>query len=225
MMVVLLGASAAALHAQDYRIFVMGGGSTLLDRQRYTVYGADFESYYKTGTTFTVGAEIPVYRMLSAEGSYGIGRNNLIVNNYVNSTVPNQETGYMMQDQRVSADVVAHAEKPIKGVRPYFVAGVELDRFSATSSAAALAKSEGFNGVPNTVFTPENKFGYNLGFGLDISLTHMLALRLDARDHIFGSPTFGLPSSTTSAFAAYYPIGGNVHDLVYSIGAVFHFGK
>ncbi len=225
MMVVLFGASAAALHAQDYRVFIMGGGSTLLDRQHYTVYGAAFESYYKTGASFTVGAEIPVFRIFSAEGSYGISHNNLIVNNFVNSTEPNNETGYMIQDQRISGDVVAHAEKPIKGVRPYFVAGVELDRFSATSAAAALAQSEGFNGVPNAVLSPDNKFGYNFGFGLDISLTHMLALRVDARDHIFGSPTFGLPAAATSAFTAYYPIGGNAQDLVYSVGAVFHFGK
>lgn len=225
MMVVLLGGSAVALHAQSYNVFVMGGASTISGSQSYTVYGAQFLSNYTTGPSFTVGAEIPVTRILSAQGAYGYVRNNLAVFNFVNSTTPNNEIGYGMLDQRISADIVAHAAKPHKSLQPYLSAGLELDRFSATSGAAAIAKSEGFNGVTNAVLSPENIFGFNFGGGLDISLTHLIAIRIDAHDHIFRTPTFGLPPTASSAFTAYYPVSGHVQDLEYSAGFVFRFGK
>lgn len=224
-MVVLLGGSAVALHAQSYNVFVLGGASTILGSHSYTVYGAQFLSNYTTGPSFTVGAEIPVTRILSAQGSYGYVRNNLAVFNFVNSTTPNSEIGYGILDQRISADIVAHPARSHKSVQPYVSAGLELDRFSATSGAAAIAKSDGFNGVLNTTLSPGNSFGFNFGGGLDITLTHLIAIRLDARDHIFRTPTFGLPSAASSTFTAYYPVSGHLQDLEYSAGFVFRFGK
>lgn len=224
MLIALVAASVAVLHAQGYEVFVMGAGSTLVNHRSYTVYGASFSSKYKIGPGFVAGAEIPITKVLSAEGSYGFVRNNLAVTDLANSTTPNEQIEYGIQDQRISVDAVGHASKPIKGVLPYLDVGLELDRFSATGSGAATARSEGFNGVPNTVLSPDNKFGFNFGGGVDISLTHRLSVRLDARDHIFGSPTFGLPASTGSTYTAYYPVSGRAQDLVYSAGIVFHFG-
>lgn len=223
-MIAFLGSSAAALHAQGYRVFIEGGGSTIFNKSYYNVYGASFESIYKTGNSFAVGAEIPVLRLLSAEGSYGISRNNLAVTNFFNSTVPNDETGYGIRNQRISLDAVAHGAKPFKGVRPYLVLGIEADRFAPTSSGSATAKSQGFNGVPDTVLKPQFRFGYNFGGGVDISLTRFLAFRIDARDHRVATPTYGLPQEATSGFTAYYPVGGRMNNVVYSVGFVFHFG-
>jgi len=224
MAVVLLIGGAAALHAQDFRVFVEGGVSSLHDKQYYKVYGVSFGSTYKTGNSFTVGAEYPIFKTLSAEGSYSRFRNNLAVTNFFNSTTPNNVTGYGIQGQRIMVDANAHSAKPIKGIRPYLVFGLDLDRFAPTSEGAALAQSRGFNGVPGTVLQSDDKLGYNFGFGLDISLTHMLALKLDARDHIVGTPTYGLPQNASSGVTAYYPVGGKMHDLVYSAGFVIHFG-
>jgi len=224
MAVVLLSASAGALHAQDFRVFIMGGVSSLRDKQYYNVYGRSFASTYKTGNSFTVGAEYPIFfKTLSAEGSYSRFRNNLAVTNYFNSTTPNNVVGYGIQGQRITLDANAHSAKPIKGVRPYLVFGLDLDRFSPTSAGAALARTQGFNGVPGTVLNPVDKLGYNFGFGLDISLTHMLAFRLDARDHRVATPTYGLPQSASSGVTAYYPVNGKMHDLVVSAGFVIHF--
>ena len=223
MAVVILSASAAALHAQDFRVFVMGGVSSLHDKQYYQVYGASFASTYKTGNSFTVGAEYPVFKTLSAEGSYSRFRNNLAVTNYFNSSTPNEVVGYGIQGQRITVDANAHSATPIKGVRPYLVFGLDLDRFAPTSEGAALAHSQGFNGVPGTVLSSDDKLGYNFGFGLDISLTHMLAFRLDARDHRVATPTYGLPQSASSGVTAYYPVTGKMHDLVFSAGLVIHF--
>lgn len=225
MIIALLGASAAALHAQTYNVFITGGGSSIFDKQYYSVYGAAYGSTYKTGASFAVGAEIPITKILSAEGSYGFTRNNLAVTNFYNTAVPNNRIEYPIQDQRVSADAVAHSATFLKGVMPYVVAGVEFDRFEPTSTGAAMAKSSGFNGVPNAVLSPDNKFGFNFGFGLDIKLARMLAFRIDARDHITGTPTFGLPASVSSgSTTAYYPVKGRASDVVYSAGFVFRFG-
>ena len=224
MAIVLLSASTAALHAQDFRVFVEGGVSSLRDKQYYNVYGASFASTYKTGNSFTVGAEYPIFKTLSAEGSYSRFRNNLAVTNYFNSTTPNEEIGYGIQGQRVMLDANAHSATPIKRVRPYVVFGLDLDRFAPTSAGAALAKSRGFNGVPGTVLNTDDKLGYNFGFGLDISLNHLLAIKLDARDHRVATPTFGLPQAATSGVTAYYPVTGKMHDFVFSAGFVIHFG-
>jgi opacity protein-like surface antigen len=225
MMVALLGAGVPVLHAQDYRVFIEGGVSTLHDKHYYNVYGVSLGSTYRTGNNFTVGAEYPIFKTLSAEGSYSMFRNNLAVTNFINSTTPNDVIGYGIRGQRISIDANAHSGTTIKGVRPYLVFGLDLNRFSPTSGGAALAQSPGFNGVPDTVLKSDDSLGYNFGFGLDISLTHILAVRLDARDHRFGSPTYGLPDAASSAFTAYYPIGGTANNLVYSAGIVIHFGK
>jgi hypothetical protein len=225
MIVVIFGTSAAVLHAQDYRVFVEGGVSTLFDKRYYSVYGVSFGSTYRTGNSFTAGVEYPIFKTLSAEGSYSRFRNNLAITNFFNSTAPNDVIGYGIQGQRISVDANAHSAKPIKGVRPYLVFGLDLNRFTPTSGGAALAQSRGFNGVPGTVLKTDDTLGYNFGFGMDISLTRILAVRLDARDHRLGSPTFGLPAAATSAFTAYYPIGGTANNIVYSAGIVIHFGK
>ncbi len=223
--VVVLGTGAAALHAQDFSLFVMGGGSSLFDKKYYTVYGASYGSTYKAGSIFTVGGEIPLTKILGVEGSYSSVRNNLAVTNFYNSSTPSREIGYDIRDQRVSVDAVAHAPKGIKGVRPYLAGGVEYDRFAPTGTAAAIAQSEGFNGVPDSVLSPEYKLGVNFGGGLDVKLTSLLAVRLDLRDHLTGSPTYGLPFQASSAYTAYYPILGNAHNVTLSAGFVFHFGK
>jgi opacity protein-like surface antigen len=224
MVVVIACASGAALRAQDLRVFIEGGVSSLHDKQYYQVYGASFASTYRTGNSFTVGGEYPVFKSLSAEGSYSRFRNNLAVTNYVNSTTPNDVIGYGIQGQRISVDANAHSGKSIKGVRPYLVVGLDLNRFEPTSDGVALAQSRGFNGVTGTVLKSDDRLGYNFGGGLDISLTRFLAVKLDARDHISRTPSYGLPESASSNFGAYYPVTGKMHDMVFSAGFVIHFG-
>lgn len=223
MAVVLLSASAAALHAQDFRVFIEGGASSLRDKQYYDVYGSSFASTYKTGNSFTVGAEYPIFKTLGAEASYSMFRNNLAVTNYVNSSAPNNVMGYGIQGQRISLDANAHSAQPIKGVRPYLVFGLDLNRFAPTSDAVTFAQSQGFNGVRGALLTPDYTVGYNFGFGLDISLTHLLAVRVDARDHRTKTPSYGLPNAATSGFTGYYPVSGKMNDFVVSAGFVIHF--
>jgi hypothetical protein len=220
----ILGAGAAALHAQSYRFFAMGTGSSLFDKKYYNVYGAALGSTYWIGAGGTAGGEYPLRKNLGVEGSYAYIGNTLVITNFFNSAVPNSQTGYDIADQRVSLDGVAHSPKAFKGVRPYISAGVEYDRFAPMGHAAATAKG-GFNGVPNTVLSPDDKFGYNFGGGLEIKLFRMVAVRVDLRDHLTGSPTFGLPAKATTGFTAYYPISGSAHHVEASAGFVFLIGK
>lgn len=226
-MLVFVCVGTSALYAQGFSLFVEGGGSSLFDNQSYTVYGSSYGSRYNAGRTFAAGAEIPLTKAFSLEGSYGFVRNDLTVTNFYNSSVPNQETAYAIRNQRISFDVLAHARRTIKELRPYLALGVEFDNFAPTSAGAAQADSPspGFNGVPNTVLKPDNKFGFNFGGGVDLHLTRRLLCRFDVRDHITGSPTFGLPPSASSVYATYYPISGLAHDLDYSVGIVIRFGK
>lgn len=224
MIFMILGAGAAALHAQTYRVFAMGTGSQLFSKKYYNVYGAAFGSTYLLGDGYVVGGERHLWGNLGVEGSYARVVNTLVITNFYNAAVPNNQTGYDVADQRVSLDAIAHSPKYLKGVKPYLSAGVEFDRFAPAGHAAATA-AVGFNGVPKTTLSADDKFGYNFGFGLEIKLLSRVAIRVDLRDHRTQSPTFGLPAQATSGFTAYYPISGTANHIEASAGFVFLFGK
>jgi hypothetical protein len=105
------------------------------------------------------------------------------------------------------------------------VFGVEYDRFSPTSSAASLATSKGFAFEPVAKLASQSSGGVNFGGGIDWIGASKLGLRIDVRDHITGFPTLGLPSAASTASSAYFPISGSAHNIEYSIGIVYKFGK
>jgi opacity protein-like surface antigen len=214
--VTALCVTATALHAQDYSVFAMGDVSSLYDKGYYSEYTTPYGSTYKTGGGFTLGAEVPLNKILGVEGSYSRVRNNLAITDYANSL--HEETGYGIHDQRFRGDLVAHSPKSFRGLKPYLAAGLEYDRFSTVGPTADI-----FNGFANASLGAANKLGVNYGCGMDVKLLPYLALRLDVRDHLTSSPTYGLPSS--SSIGPYYPISGAAHDLEYSAGIVLHFGK
>lgn len=210
--------SATALNAQGYSFFALGGFSSLFDKQYYTVPAGQFGSTYKAGGGFTVGSEVRLNKIFGVEGSYSMVRNNLALTNY---SAGAKETGFNTRDQRLSGDLVAHAPASFFGVKPYLVAGIEYDRFSPLDIGSS---GTSFNGYSNVALSPDNKLGFNYGGGLDMKIMRHLALRLDVRDHITGSPTYGLPTTTT-AFTPSFPVSGAAHDLEYSAGLVFQLGK
>jgi hypothetical protein len=67
--------------------------------------------------------------------------------------------------------------------------------------------------------------GFNAGAGLDYKVARKVDLRLDVRDHMFSSPTYGLPSTPGAFSTAYFPISGSAHNIEYSLGLVYRFGK
>jgi opacity protein-like surface antigen len=221
LVVAVLCSSAAALHAQSISVFGMGTFSSLFDKGTYTVPAGQFSSSYNTGGGFTVGAESPLFlRIIDVEGSYSLVRNNLQLLDQAVS--PSVESAYGVRNQRVSGDLVGHLPKYIFGFRPYLAGGVEFDRYSPLLPGTGFFSF--FNGYSNVVLHNNDSVGFNYGGGVDLRLARRVSFRVDLRDHVTGSPTYGLPSSSTSGHAI-FPIGGYAHDLEYSAGVVFRLGK
>ena len=221
--------STTSVRAQGYKFFIMGGDSSLTDQRSFTERYVNYTSAYSSGGKVIVGVEAPFYKIFGIEASYGIGPSNLEINNTSNTY--SLIKGYGVRNSRFSADIVGHVPGVWRGIRAYGVVGVEYDLFSPTSSAQTLAKTQGFACEINNKATcsatlkSQGEGGYNVGGGLDYKVVSKVDLRLDVRDHLFGSPTYGLPSAPTTASSPYFPIGGSAHNIEYSIGLVYRFGK
>jgi opacity protein-like surface antigen len=215
--------STTSVRAQGYRLFIMGADSPLTDKRSFTEGFIPFTSGYAGGGKAIAGLEVPFYKIFGIEGSYGFGQNNLEITNQ--NTNPYTVKGYGVRNSRFSGDIVGHVPGVWRGIRAYGVAGVEYDLFSPTSAAQRLAQSQGFAFAASAKLASQGKGGFNAGGGIDYKVASKVDLRLDARYHTFGSPTYGLPQAATSASSAFFPVGGPAHDIEYSIGIVYRFGK
>jgi opacity protein-like surface antigen len=221
--------STTSVRAQGYRFFIMGADSSLTDQRSFPERYVNYTSSYTGGGKVIVGVEGPFYKIFGIEGSYGIGPNNLEINN--TSQTYSQKKGYGVRNNRFSVDIVGHVPGVWRGIRVYGVVGVEYDLFSPTSSAQTLAKTQGFacqvknTAICSATLSSQGEEGFNAGAGLDYKVARKVDLRLDVRDHMFSSPTYGLPSTPGTFSTAYFPISGSARDIEYSIGLVYRFGK
>ncbi|MGH9328544.1 MAG: outer membrane beta-barrel protein [Terriglobia bacterium] len=208
MPVLVLCLGTVVLDAQGYNVFLMGGGSSLFNSNSSVISTGPLSSSYATGGQFTVGGQVPLNGLLSVEGAYGWGQNNLLVTSFGGF-----KTSYGIRNQRISGDLVLHPPVSILGLLPYVDAGPEYDRFSPYGSA--VISLPGFSASGTQVLSTDNKIGFNYGGGVEIKFLPFIGLRLDVRDHVTSSPSFGLPGRYSST----------AHDLEYSAGLVFNFGK
>jgi len=215
--------STTSVHAQGYRLFIMGADSSLSDKRSFTEDGFPFTSKYAGGGKAIAGIEVPFYKIFGLEGSYGYGPNNLEINNTTHTY--SLIKGYGVRNSRFSGDIVGHVPGVWRGIRAYGVLGVEYDSFAPTRSAQTLAKTQGFAFATSATLSSQGEGGYNFGAGIDYKVKSKIDLRLDVRDHIFDSPTYGLLTTVSTSYAAYFPISGSAHDIEYSIGIVYRFGK
>jgi len=219
-----LGATAG--RAQNNRVFLLGSGSSFMDNRSFTEGFVPYSTTYANGGGGIVGIEVPLKKSktFGVELSYGLSQNNLKLANDAYTYKP--VTAYALRNNRVSLDLVLHAPGTYHGTHPYLVFGLEYNDFSPTSAATTLGTKIGFAFEPTAKFSSQGSGGANLGGGLDHNLTARLGLRLDIRAHFTGSPTFGLPTTEPStAGLAWFPATGNAHNIVYSIGIVYKFGK
>lgn len=198
--------------AQGLRVFAMGSGSFLLGDDLFTRNGDPWRSDYATGGKITFGGEYTMNSFLGVEGAYAYGRNNLVITDLND----NEEAGYGVRLQRFSSNVVVHSPVKLLGIQPYVTGGLEVTRFSPTSDARTRAFTEGFAGDP-AVLEASNKFGLNAGGGLEVSILPAVALRLDLRNHMTGTPRFGLSESR-------FPVTGRTNNLELSAGFTIHLG-
>jgi opacity protein-like surface antigen len=220
---VALCLSATTGRAQGYKFFIMGSDSVFNDNRAYPERYINYTSGYAGGGKAVVGLEMPFHKFFGLEGSYGYGQNNLEITNH--STNPNTTLSYGVRNNRFSADLVGHVPGVWRGIRAYGVVGLEYDVFSPTNAAQTKAKTQGFSFAPSATLSSQGQGGYNVGGGIDYKVASKVDLRIDVRDHFFGSPTYGLPQTPTSVSTAYFPISGSAHDIDYSIGLVYRFGK
>lgn len=218
-----IGSSAA--RAQGIRVFVEGSGSFLLDQKNFTIpevvpmtglsFLAPFRSDYATGGRITFGTEFTPWKIAGIEAAYGYGTNNLRITALTSpqtQATANQTQGYGVRSQRLSTNLVLHSPVAFLGLKPYVTGGVEYDHFGPNTPAAI--------GFANQTLSlgAANKVGLNYGGGIEWSFFPKLALRVDLRDHITGTPTYGLTSGQ-------YSVSGLAHDPELSAGIVIHLGK
>jgi opacity protein-like surface antigen len=221
--------SVGAAHARDIfqdakaDVFLLGGGSTLVDANYFDSAGRAYHSRFDLGPKFMLGVEAPYGKLLSIETAYSYGPNNLVVTN--TNVFPHVGTVYPVRVYIGSLSAVIHSPVARFHIRPYAEGGVEYDRFSPTPAAITVAEDQGFGAVSTALITHNDKFGLNVGGGLDRKLTKRLTFRIDLRDHITSSPAFGLPPKPTADSAASFPVPSRAHNIEYTAGLVFHLGK
>ena len=209
-------------------VFVLGGGSTMVDPQSWTNI-ASYHSRMDMGLKYTVGVAIPYGKILSIESAFTYGPNNLYVENidiFPHTKASGSVVEYPENVSIGSLDAVIHAPFSFMHVQPYGVAGVEYDHFSPTQDAINEALDHGFGAAATTTTSHSNKLGLNFGVGLDRKLIKRVHFRVDLRDHVSGTPAFGIPDkATTDSEGAAFPVSGRANNLVYEVGLVFHLGK
>jgi hypothetical protein len=222
---VALCLSATVGWAQTTSVYVTGGGTSLRNSGSFLEAYIPFNWSYKSGVAGNVGVEVPLKKskIFGLEGSYGFSQNQLRLTE--TDVSPNAVTSYGFRDSRFSGDLVVHSPSTYRGIRPYFAVGGEYDSYSPTNSATTSAKTSGFAKQYPAVVGTEGAGGVNFGGGLDLIGTRKLGIRLDVRDHITSTPNLGLPFGSSLTSKAYFPVSGSAHDIEYSIGIVYHFGR
>ncbi|MFZ0960936.1 MAG: hypothetical protein WAO35_08520 [Terriglobia bacterium] len=204
-------------------VFVLGGGSTLIDSHYFPGASSLYYSHFELGPKFSVGAAVPYGKYLNIETAYSYGPNNFVVTD--DNEFPHKGVVYPVRVYIGSISGVFHSPATIFHLRPYAEAGVEFDRFSPTPAAVAEAYDHGFASVSTAIITHNDKFGLNLGGGLDRKLTKRLTFRIDLRDHVTSSPAFGIPPIPTPDNLAVFPAKGRANNIEYTAGIIFHIGK
>lgn len=222
---VALCLASTAARAQNSLVFVTVGGTKLGDARQFQEAYIPYNTGYASGGGANAGFEMPLKKsqVFGLEFTYGYSQNNLKLTN--DSYNPVVTKSYGLRDNRFSGDIVFHTPSTYHNARPFFLAGVEYDRYSPTAAATALATTTGFGYWPTAKLSSEGYAGVNIGFGIDYKLTEKVGLRLDVRDHITSSPTLGLPYGPTTTSPAWYPVSGHASTIEYTIGLVYHFGR
>jgi hypothetical protein len=227
MMVAALCLSSVAARAEGLKfnpkfdVFVMGGESTVVDTTYFTSAVERYRSSYVTAPAYVVGVEVPLSKILALETRFSSGHNDLRVTN--TSLSPHKTIQYGVRNNVGSVGLVARAPFSRWGFHPYAAVGWDYHRYAPTLAGKKEAESQGFGAVAATTLVLMDKLGLNCGGGLERGVSRRISLRLDVRDHLSGSPTFGLPSQST--ISAIFPAKGLAQNLAYSVGIVVHLGK
>jgi len=205
----------------DMTVFGMAGGATFYDKREFISADEKYKSSYDVQPRYVWGTGLPLTKLLGLEVAYSTGPSNLRVTNI--SLNPRASNVYDVRHHTASVNVLLHGPVKFFGVRPYAAAGWDYNRFAPTLAGKQFANWQGFGAVSTATLTYTDKLGMNFGVGLEHKISRRVTLRLDARDHISGSPTFGLPAQASAS--AIFPAKGSANDVEYTAGIVVHIGK
>jgi opacity protein-like surface antigen len=222
---------AGSIQARDlfqnvkFDVYGLAGWSTMFDAQYFVSAGRVYHTRFDPDYKFSLGVAIPYNKYLSIESGITYGPNNLVLTNtnlFPHTVASGSVRVYPVNNYIGTLSAVVHAPYSFHHFKPYVVGGVEYDRFSPTRTAILDAYNNGWASTSTALINHSNKFGFNLGVGLDRKLTKRLTFRIDARDHITSSPQFGLPNSFSDAV---YVTRTRSSLAVYQVGLVYHLGK
>jgi opacity protein-like surface antigen len=231
MLLTALLVSTGGLQARElfqnvkFDVYGLAGWSTMFDAQYFSSAGRIYHTRFEPDYKFSFGVAVPYNKYLSIESGFTYGPNNLVLTNvniFPHTVASGSVTIFPVNNYLATLSAVVHTPYSFHHFQPYVEAGVEYDRFSPTRSAILSAYHNGWASTSTALINHSNKFGFNLGVGLDRKLTKRLTFRIDARDHITSSPQFGLPNSYSPAE---YTTRGRSNLAVYEAGFVYHLGK
>lgn len=226
----LLGSTSGVL-ARDlfknaqFDVYGLFGGSTIVDAQYFDSAGRLYHSRYDPDYKFSLGVAVPYNKFLTIESGFTYGPNNLNLTNtniFPHTVASGSVVVYPVDVYLGTLSAVVHAPVAFHHFQPYAEAGVEYDRFSPTTGAINTALNQGWASTSIALINHNDKFGFNVGGGLDRKLGKRLTFRIDVRDHLTSSPAFGLPNSYSEAI---FPVKGRCNNIIYEAGFLYHLGK
>jgi hypothetical protein len=106
---------------------------------------------------------------------------------------------------------------------PFLSAGVGGTFYRFTPQSFLYAKNPAGANLPD--LDNSNELAFNYGFGFKTRSTGPIGVRIDLRDFMGRSPSFGLARHSDDPTATVLPASGVLHNGEFSVGLVFYFGK
>jgi hypothetical protein len=205
--------TAPNLFGQDtnLRATAFAGGSFLKAEHTFLVGGEGFRTKFASGGKFGFRVTGDVDKHMALEGTYSYGTNNLRV---LELGPPIVERDFGVRAHQLTGNLLYFFNGPSEKLRPFVTAGVGFARFNPTDDAKAFAVSREFIDGPAAI-SGSNKGIFNVGVGVEGKFNDVWGFRLDARDHMTGTPRFGLAKPS-------FPASGIAHGLELSAGLVYY---
>jgi len=108
-------------------------------------------------------------------------------------------------------------------INPFISAGIGGTLYSLSPEAVSFVTDPARGNMPD--MGNANELGFNFGFGIKTHSAGPIGLRLDLRDFVGRSPSFGLARASNDPFATVLPATGVIHNGEFSVGVIFYFRK
>jgi opacity protein-like surface antigen len=232
--VILLSVYPAMAQYSNPRVTIFAAGSFPTgDRQFVLVSTAPvqgnvpigpFESELAKGAKIGGRFNLDLTDVWAGEASYSFGSNDLRITEMFGFVPPGQSAREREFDVHFHEFLVNGSYyffPPDREWRPFATAGIGLKRYSPTDGAKEAASTNFLLGP--TRISSDTEFAFNFGGGVEARITENIGLRFDLRDHLTGTPRFGLPTEPLNPGGVYYPVKGVLHTWEIAIGGVYYF--